>query len=156
MNNGLTSNVNLLSPNGFKLVIDHISFANVEYFVTSFTIPSISIAEVETPHKGHFSYFAGEPVRFDAVSMRFAIDEDMTNYREIYDWLQKNHNTPALQSSDMSLIVLTSHNNVNKHFRFTNAFPTNLRGVEFNVQTQDVEYLQADVTFRYDTFDIRQ
>tara|TARA_S200002703_G_scaffold151353_2_gene150635 strand:- start:274 stop:744 length:471 start_codon:yes stop_codon:yes gene_type:complete len=156
MNNGLTSNVNLLSPNGFKLVIDHRSFANVEFFVTSFTIPTLNMGEVETIYRGHMAYVAGEPLRFDSLSIRFAIDENMTNYNEIYNWIKSNHENNQLQDSDMSLMVLTSHNNINKEFKFTNAFPTSLSGVEFNVQSTDVEYLQADVTFRYDTFKMKE
>ena len=52
----------------------------------------------------------------------------------------------------MILSVMSSHNTVNKQFQFKNAFPTSLSGVDFNVQSNDVEYAQADVAFRYDEF----
>jgi hypothetical protein len=82
------------------------------------------------------------------------IDESMKNYSEIYNWIQNNVTKKSITVSDMILTVLTSHNNINKQFQFLNAFPTTLSGVEFSTQTQDVEYLQADVTFRYDRFAI--
>ena len=76
----------------------------------------------------------------------------MKNYTEIFNWLKSN--TETLERHDMILSVMSSHNNVNKQFQFKDAFPTSLSGVEFNVQSTDVEYLQADVTFRYNEFAI--
>jgi hypothetical protein len=61
-------------------------------------------------------------------------------------------NTEKYEVADMILSVMSSHNTVNKQFQFKNAFPTSLSGVDFNVQSNDVEYAQADVAFRYDEF----
>jgi len=152
--NGLTDNVNMLSPTGFRLTIDHTLFANIEYFITSFTIPEIGINEVSIPHRGHTVFHSGEPINFGSLSVRFIIDEDMKNYTEIYDWIYRNHISPGSDFSDMILTVLSSHNNSNKQFQFQNAFPTTLSGAEFNTQATEVEYLQADITFRYDLFKI--
>ena len=150
----LTDNFNLLSPTGFKLGIDFTKYANVEYFLTSFTIPDLSLGEVATSYRGNIGYIPGERVEYGTMSCRFMIDESMKNYSEIYNWIQNNVTKKSITVSDMILTVLTSHNNLNKQFQFLNAFPTTLSGVEFSTQTQDVEYLQADVTFRYDRFAI--
>ena len=83
----LTTNINLLAPTGFKLTINREKFANTEYFVTSFSIPDISSTPIETRFRGVISYEAGEPRQFGDLSIRFAIDEDMKNYTEIYNWL---------------------------------------------------------------------
>ena len=37
--------------------------------------------------------------------------------------------------------------------KFQDVFPTSLTSVEFNSQTSDIEYLQADVTFKYTLFE---
>ena len=154
----LTSNINLLSPTGFKLTINREKFANTEYFITSFTIPDITISPVETRYRNAISFESGEPRTFSDLSFRFAIDEDMKNYTEIYDWIEENSlngvNKGQVSRHDMILSVMSSHNNVNKQFQFKDAFPTSLSGVEFNSQSTDVEYLQADVTFRYNEFKI--
>ena len=154
----LTSNINLLSPTGFKLTINREKFANTEYFITSFTIPDITISPVETRFRNAISFESGEPRAFSDLSFRFAIDEDMKNYTEIYDWIEENSlngvNKGQVARHDMILSVMSSHNNVNKQFQFKDAFPTSLGGVEFNSQSTDVEYLQADVTFRYNEFKI--
>lgn len=149
----LTTNFNFLSPTGFRLTINRNRFANVEYFITGFIIPSVTLGEAAQGFRGHTSFQAGDTVGFDSLSLRFAIDEDMKNYTEIFDWMIKNRDV-GLDFSDMILTVLSNHNNGNKEFQFHDAFPTSLSGVEFTTQATDVEYLQADVTFRYSEFNI--
>lgn len=148
----LTSNINMLSPTGFKLTINREKFANTEFFITSFGIPSITINEVQSGFRGSIAFTPGEVITFDSLTLRFAIDEDMYNYTEIFNWIQAN--AQGLERHDMILSVMSSHNNVNKQFQFKEAFPTSLSGVEFNAQSTDVTYLQADVTFRYNEFAI--
>lgn len=140
----------MLSPTGFKLTINREKFANTEFFITSFGIPSISLGEVQTNYRNTIGWQPGETRSFDTLNLRFAIDEDMYNYTEIFNWLKME----KYERHDMILSVMSSHNNVNKQFQFKDAYPTSLSGVEFNVQSTDVEYLQADVTFRYNEFAI--
>ena len=149
----LTTNFNFLSPTGFRLTINRNRFANVEYFITGITIPNIGLAETPQGFRGHTAFMSGDTISYDALTIRFAIDEDLKNYREIFDWMISNReNTPDF--SDMILSVLTNHNNGNREFQFRDAFPTSLSGVEFTTQTTDVEYLQADVSFRYSEFSV--
>lgn len=150
----LTSNINLLSPTGFKLTINREKFANTEFFITSFGIPSVSTGEVQANFRNNVGYVPGETLTYDSLSLRFAIDEDMVNYTEMLNWMEGNKDLSKFERHDMILSVMTSHNNVNKQFQFKEAFPTSLSGVEFNSQATDVTYLQADVTFRYNEFKI--
>jgi len=153
-NSTLTTNFNGLSPTGFKLVIDKTKYANVEYFVTTFSIPELNLGEVAVSYRGSIGYVPGDRPEYGALTLRFLIDEDMKNYLEIHDWIQDNVTKKTITKNDMILSVLTSANNVNKQFQFISAFPTSISGVEFSTQTTDVEYTQADVTFRYDRFAI--
>jgi len=148
--NNLTANTNLLSPVGFRLTINRQKYANTEYFITSFALPEVTSGEVQMNFRGGISYQTSETRQFGGLNLRFAIDEDMKNYTEIYNWLKDN--TEKHEVSDMILSVMSSHNIVNKQFQFKNAFPISLSGVDFNVQSNDVEYAQADVSFRYDEF----
>lgn len=148
--NNLTTNTNLLSPVGFKLTINRQKYANTEYFITNFSLPEITAGEVQLNFRGGIGFQTSESRQFGALSLTFAIDEDMKNYTEIFDWLKDN--TETYEDADMILSVMTSHNTVNKQFQFKNAFPTSLSGVDFNVQSNDVEYAKAEVTFRYDEF----
>ena len=146
----LTTNINMLSPTGFKLTINREKFANTEFFVTTFGIPSISSGEVQTNFRNRIGYTPGESITFDALQLRFIIDEDMNNYTEMLNWMKSN--TDTNERHDMILSIMTNKNLINKQFQFKDSFPTSLSGVDFNAQSSDVEYLQADVTFRYNEF----
>ena len=142
----------MLSPTGFKLTINREKFANTEFFITSFGIPSLSAGEVQTNFQNNIGFTPGEVLTFEALSLRFVIDEDMNNYTEMFNWMKAN--TDSVERHDMILSIMTNKNLVNKQFQFKDAFPTALSGVEFSAQATDVEYLQADVTFRYNEFAI--
>ena len=87
----LTSNINFLSPTGFKLTINREKFANTEFFITAFGIPSISSGEVQTNFRNNIGYTPGEAITFETLSLRFAIDEDMNNYTEMFNWMKANN-----------------------------------------------------------------
>lgn len=148
----LTSNINMLSPTGFKLTINRKKFANTEFFITTFGIPSLSAGEVQTNFQNNIGFTPGEALTYESLSLRFVIDEDMNNYTEMFNWMKAN--TDTVERHDMILSIMTNKNLVNKQFQFKDAFPTALSGVEFSAQATDVEYLQADVTFRYNEFAI--
>ena len=80
----------MLSPTGFKLTINREKFANTEFFITNFGIPSVTSGEVQTNFRNRIGYTPGEAITFDTLSLRFAIDEDMTNYTEMFNWLKSN------------------------------------------------------------------
>ena len=55
--------------------------------------------------------------------------------------------------SDATLNVLSSKNRSNIEVRFSNVFPVALTGLNFNQQADDVQYLQATVTFKYKLYE---
>tara|TARA_B110000459_G_C16303572_1_gene356012 strand:+ start:50 stop:475 length:426 start_codon:yes stop_codon:yes gene_type:complete len=121
----------------------------------------------------------GDKITFDPLSVKFVVDEDMTNYREIYDWIMaigpgfdtkdfstlidsKKTSSGAFASgnyenmfSDSTLIINTSSNNANVEFSFEDCFPTSLGGIEFASDSDGVEYATCDLTLRYTLFKIK-
>jgi len=151
----LTTNKNFLSPVGFTFKIDQTNFANLEYFCTQVTMPGISLAEVPSPYKGVNLSLTGDRLTFDDLAIRFNITENMENYIEIFDWMHSivQSGTAEGFKYDAILMIMSSHNNMVKQIKFQEIFPTTLSTVEFNSQQTDVEYLQADVGFRYTLFE---
>ena len=151
----LTTNKNFLSPVGFTFKIDQTNFANLEYFCTQVTMPGISLSEIQAPYRGVNLSMTGDRLVFDDLAIRFNITENMENYTEIFNWM---HNIVSKGNAegykyDAALLIMSSHNNLVKEIKFQEIFPTTLSTVEFNSQQTDVEYLQADVSFRYTLFD---
>ena len=89
------------------------------------------------------------------------IDEELKNYYSIHNWIRTYgladsktaEGTPDLYSNGR-LFILTSHSNVNHVVEFTNLFPVSLSGVPFDATVGDVDYLLAEVTFKYEKYDI--
>ena len=153
----LTTNKNFLSPVGFQFKVNAQQFPNVEYFCTAVTLPSISMSEATVPYKGVNIGMSGDRMTFDELAIRFNVTEDMDNYIEMFNWMHNVLGDPKGESYkfDSTLSILTSHNNVSKELSFKDCFPTSLSAIEFSTQQTDIEYLQADVSFKYTYFEIK-
>tara|TARA_B100001029_G_C14813563_1_gene313702 strand:- start:116 stop:628 length:513 start_codon:yes stop_codon:yes gene_type:complete len=153
------TNRNFLNPVGFQLKLE--KFAGVDFFCQSASIPDISMpfAEVDTPYR-RVPIAGSGGVQFADLNLRFIIDEDLVNYTSIHNWIRKYGLSEGrtMEKDDYSsgeLYILTSHNNVNHIIEFTNIFPVSLSGVPFDATVGDIEYLTADVQFKYEKYDIR-
>ena len=158
------TNTNFLSPIGFKFTCTAIP--NVEFFCQSANVPGVSLSPVEvpTPHKPH--YVAGDRLEYEELSVRIIIDEDMKNWQEIYNWIKgltapeiftqyevqekKGINTQGV------LHILTSSNVANLEFHFEGMFPMSISGLQFDIGATDLTYLTADISFRYNSYSIKQ
>ena len=152
-------NRNFLSPLGFKLSLE--LFPGVDFFCQSASIPDISMpsATVPTPYR-NIPIAGSGGVQFGDLQLTFIIDEDLVNYMTIHNWIRKYGLSEQLADSkddytNAQLVVLTSHNNSNHIIEFTNIFPVSLTGVPFDATMTDIDYLSANVTFKYEKYDIR-
>jgi len=171
----LPSNKNFLSPLGFTFSIK--KTPNVNYFIQSASIPSITLgqSDVQTPFVK--LPYPGDHIDFSGLNITFRIDEEMRNYKELFDWIialgfPDNFNQYASVSpsrgkfggnvtnpvsgdgiySDASLIVLNSVKAPMLEIVFKNLFPTSLSDVNFDTKFTDVEYVEASATFAYESF----
>lgn len=55
--------------------------------------------------------------------------------------------------SDATLSILTSKNTTNVQARFSDVFPTQLSGLSYDVNATDIQYLSAQVTFKYKIYE---
>jgi len=157
------STQSMMSPLGFRLVLKRAP--NLVYFTQTATIPSITLTEAVQPTPFTMIPLPGDKIMYEPLTLSFRVDEDMGNYLEIHNWivgLGRPDNFEGYKTlsededifSDGSLIILTSNNNASLAITFEDMFPTNLSPLTFDVQQQDVEYLEAQVTFRYRRFTI--
>jgi len=162
------SNRNFLVPQGFRFVLGRAP--NVTYFCQAAGLPSIVLQSVTTPTPFTALQHPGDKIAFDPISLRFRINEDLDNYLEISNWMralgrpESFEEYQALVASnslpqgevfgDGTLVILTSNDNPNIEVRLENMFPTNLTMVQFDVTQQEIEYLEAEVTFNYTLFNI--
>ncbi len=114
--------------------------------------------EVPTPYRGVAIAPSGG-VSYGDLNVRFIIDEELINYRTVHDWitefgLANGRSSGTDEYSNARLFILTSHHNTNHIIEFKNMFPVSLSGIPFDATVGDVEYLLADVTFKYEKYTI--
>ena len=153
------TNRNFLSPVGFLLDLE--IFDGVDFFCQSASIPEITMpfAEVQTPYR-NVPIVSSGGVSYGDLNVRFIIDEDLKNYLVIHNWIKEyglaeKRADSADAYSNARLQIMTSHNNVNHVVEFKNMFPVSLSSVPFDATVGDIEYLLADVTFKFETYTIR-
>jgi len=153
----LTTNKNFLSPVGFQFKINSGKYANIEYFCIAAQLPSVTLPPVSTPYRGVNLASTGDRLQFDDLTLRINVTENMENYIETFNWMKHilEHGDSESQREDGTLLILSSHNNVNKQIEFKGLFPTGITGVEFNTQSSDLDFVQVDITFAYTYFEIK-
>ena len=158
-------NTSFLSPIGFKFQLNN--FPAVNYFCQSATLPGVSISSISVPMQLKNIDIAGDEVTFEELSIKFIVDENMKNWLSIYDWIiglgfptpedQAKYAKLAIASeltTDATLTVLTSNMNPQINFVFRECFPTSLSAVAFDSGGTDIDYVTADVSFRYDVYTV--
>lgn len=153
MSNYTTSNKNPLAvSDGFRMVFQ--KAPNTSYFCQNFIMPSVTVQETLVARPQTDAYFPGDKIQFEPLNVTMLVAENMENYAEIYDWLNRSVKTLNSEDKydDITVYILSSKNNPNAIIRFHNAFPTNIGSISFSVQDADITYAQVDVTFRYDYF----
>ena len=92
----------------------------------------------------------------------------MKNWLSIYDWIiglgfpteegqakYKKLSTNSELTTDATLTVLTGNMNPQINFVFQNCFPLNLSSIAFDSGGTDIDYVTADVSFRYDVYTVQ-
>ncbi len=156
-------NTSFLSPIGFKFQLNN--FPEVNYFCQSATLPGISISAIDVPTPLKTIAMAGDEVAFEELSIKFIVDENMKNWLSIYDWIiglgfptqegqakYKKLSENSELTTDATLTVLTGNMNPQINFRFHECFPLSLSSIAFDSGGTDIDYVTADVSFRYDFY----
>jgi len=166
------NNLNFLSQNNFRFAIKRLP--NVNYFCQAVSIPAVSVGAIESPTPFAAVPRPGDRITYDPLSIRFKVDEDLTNYFEIQSWMEGLGHPDELRQtkelsenirstqigarplgyyttfiSDATLNIMTSNKNFNKTIFFYDCFPISLTELSFESTNTDVEYLEATATFRY-------
>ena len=163
----LTTNINYLAPTSFKLVIDRRNYPNLEFFAQTIQHPGASVAPLEVPIPRLSSVsMPGDKLTFGELAAVIILDEDMTAYTEMYNWLSRmvEKKSPDAQDrfgseppmqSDITVSILSSHNNQNKQIRYIDCVPTMVGDINFESVVGDIQYLTFPVSFKFSYFEIK-
>ncbi len=161
-------NINFLSPLAFKFTLARAPTLN--FFATAVNLPSVELGFTEIPTPFKMLPFAGDKLIYGDFQMTFKVDEDFSNYFEVYNWLKalghpesfydysqlrgaKSGNKETVLS-DATLMIFNSSYMPNVEIEFQDMFPTSLGDINFNTTDTDVNYVTNTVTFKYKIFKI--
>jgi hypothetical protein len=163
----LTLNKNYLQPTGFRVIIDRVNYPNLEFFAQTVSHPDVSLTGPQNPYPriGNVN-FPGDTLDYSELNLQFILDEDLKGYTELYDWMQSIVNndfvpqggrtqrvSPELPTqADISVSILTSHNNQNRRIIYSGCNPTGLTGLELTSIASTVEYITFNASFSYTGF----
>jgi hypothetical protein len=168
------ANLNWLSPNQFQIRIARLP--SVVYTTQRITLPGLTLGQGANFHTPFSTIKApGDHLDFENFSVIFSVDEDLVNYREIFDWMLglgfsnsftqstnlKNTTIGGLILSDMgnfahmrsniSVTLLTNKSNANIGVTFEDCFPVNLSSIDLST-IDSPEPIEATVEFAYNTY----
>lgn len=163
------ANKNFLSPLGFKFSIKRAPHVN--YFVQSVSVPNLTLGSTSIPTPFSRIPIAGDHILFGPFTVTFKVDESLTNYLELYNWIVKigfpdsfeqysalDNSSPTSDAgtySDLTLVILSSSKNPTYEITFVDAYPTSLTDIIFDTRTPDVDYVECTATFDYRKFNIK-
>ena len=162
----LTTNFNYLQPTGYKVSIDRKYYPNLEFFAQTFQHPGMNATAAEMPYQRVASIpMAPDIITFAEVIITVIVDEEMKSYSELYSWMEdlieKPYVSPvdrtldiSASSSDITVGILNSHNNVVKQLRYIDAVPSLLGDLNFESIAGGESFLTFPASFRFSYFKI--
>jgi hypothetical protein len=165
---GETTNKSYLQPTGFKFKINRKYFSNIEFFAQSVLHPATTVQSVEVGIPRIASMpMPGDKLTMGEVTAMAILDEDLSGYMEVYNWMKSFVEVPdtsgidavnmgrGATSADLTCTILSSHNNKNKTITYYDAIPTSLGDIAFEAASGTVQYVIYPVSFRFTYFDIK-
>jgi len=155
------TNTNYLNPTFFRFYLQRVT--GVTYFCQAVNLPGLSVPSLSSSTYFADAKYAGAKPNYDDLTVRFIVDEDLVNWREIHDWMKSFANSDDFldysgsedkHHSDATLALTTSGMNTNLEVKFKNCFPINLSSIDFDSAVTDLDSITAEVTFSYDTYEI--
>ena len=168
-------NRNFLAPTGFRFIVKRCPKA--AFFCNQANIPSIDLGVTLQPNYLRDIPTPGDKMEFGDLTLRFLVDEDLTNYMEIQKWMRGLGFPESLLEfkdledegqdygiipteggdniySDATLQILS--NNLVPKFQvmFKDLFPYSLTTINFDATDTDIEYFTAEVSFKYTMYNL--
>ena len=162
----LTTNLNYLQPTSFKLSLDRKNYPNLEFFCQTVTHPGMLMSSVEIPYQKISGVpFPGDKLTFNELSANIILDEDMQGYSEMFQWIRRAIDTPVQNPldrnasgpptyADITLHILSSHNNTTKQVRYLDCIPTSLGDIQFESTSTGDGFITFNASFRFNYFEL--
>ena len=158
-------NRNFLSGVAFKFNLA--KFPKVDFFSNSAIIPVLNLELAQQASYLKNIAVHGERLTYGDFTLRFLVDENMENYKSVYDWLtglgfpettkefadiikdSDGQRDPKEAFCDGTLRIINSKYREVAKVKFSDLFPVSLTSLDFDATNTDVQFFTAEATFKY-------
>lgn len=159
-------NVNPLQPSQFRFLADRRHYGNFSFFAQSVSHPGLTTNAAEAPFRQYTSVpQIPDTFTYSELQVQVLLDEELTSYIQIQDWLVSNVENEVIQPSeatsdqrssyaDLILTIQSNKNTVNKKIQYNGAFPVSIGNIDMIASQDGVPTIVFPVGFRFTNFDI--
>jgi hypothetical protein len=147
-----------------------IKLPEIQFFCQEVNLPDINLPAITQATPLSSPKHPGDKLEFGPLNVTFLIDEDLKNWKAIYNWMVAlgfprdrvqfsnyisanqttlNNSITQITTSDAVLQILSSSNNPVSSIEFIDVFPTNLTQIQLQSTTNETTYLAGQATFEY-------
>ena len=159
INNRYSDSINALLPTYYRLSIARLPATT--YFCQTASVPSVSLTDisVSTPFA---TMRTPSKMEFDDLTISFIVDEQLTNWLEIFNWMRTSTNVENYTEikpvnthlTEANIVILNSAKQPKFNIMFEGVYPKSLSSIDFSSVIMDPEAIQSTVTFGYRSYNI--
>jgi len=151
--------INPLLPTYFRFYISKLP--SVVYFCQTASLPTVTMGEVTMPTP-FVAIKQPTKLDFDELSITFIVDERMSNWLEIFNWMRSSTQVEGYKefaptnthTTTANLLILNSTKNPKINVTFEGLYPRTLGSLDFTSSVVDPEPFQCTATFAYRNYNI--
>lgn len=157
------TNINPLLSNCYNMVLGR-GDKKLVLFGQNVSVPGIRLATQPQPTTlGTQIPVAVNSFTFDALELAFIVDENIENWKSIYDWMRAigniendTENTPYHEWASYSILTIlqSSYLRTTIDFQFMCLVPVALSALNFRSDISDTNPVTAKVVFQYSHYNI--
>ena len=160
------TNFNFLQPSNFKVVIDRKKYGNLEFFAQRIAHPGVTVNNPPNAFRGIQNVVVpGDTLSVDQLSLDILLDEEMKSYTEVFEWITGLINSRGKRKDfrsstsdpdlvDITLAIMSSHNNTVKYIRYIDCVPINLGTLLLESTSGDTNVITFPVSFACTNFEL--
>lgn len=148
---------------GLPGVISPDDTSNLVLNCNSTMIPGISVSVVQEHWQGGYTKFAMGNATFDTLSVNFLVDEDLANWKTLFNWVlfcnnNKDKYAVAWDENTVTGILEYYNNYMNKvvmTLKLNHLWCSGVGGIQLTTKTDGAQYLEANAVFEFTNLDLK-
>ena len=141
------TDVNATSENRFNVQFSN--YKNISDSILSAQIPEISVPQTLVLYEGCQIKLAGDNREIGELTITFKLDENYSNYIELFEWINGNFvgDSSTMTYDSVEYFVLDAEYRPIFSFTFLNVFPISLEQIDHQTMTATADELEFTCTF---------